>query len=257
MLEPDQVAGRGKEVSEKSLELNVCAELLQRIRAVPGCEGALWLGLTQRQERRTGLDEFIHNVGPGVALMLQFKAPWRTSVADDLYKFSINERQHEALEDLASHYPQAVHYVFPFFSKWSKARQYAPDLVQDTWFVPASSLPLAELLAASTPKTGRHRVELERTGSGIVVTAHSPRVVGEAINAGEFLAGLGQSTSGVVSRPLVPQGRLRDWTRAWDDEGRPVGLTSDELARTAAVRGRGVRFTGLSALYIPSSPIDA
>ena len=59
------IAGPTKEVSEKSLELNVCAETLQYIRAWPGCQRALWLGLTQRQERRTGLDELIRSVGPG------------------------------------------------------------------------------------------------------------------------------------------------------------------------------------------------
>lgn len=200
----------------------------------------------------------IHNVGPGVVLMLQFKAPWSTSVVDSRYKFSINERQHEALEDLAARYPEAVHYVFPFFTTWSKAREYAPNLVQDTWLVPASSIPLAELQAASSPKTGRHRVELERTGSGIDVTVHSPRVVGEAINAGDFLAGpIVQTTSRTLSRPLVPHGLLRDWIRAWDEDSRAVGLTSDELPRAAAVSAGRVRFRGLSALYIPSSPSNA
>ena len=171
------------------------------------------------------------------------------------YKFSINERQHEALEDLASRYPQAVHYVFPFFSTWAKAREYAPDLVQDTWLVPASSVLLAELQAASSPKTGRHRVELERTGSSIEVTVHSPRVVGQAINAGEFLAELsGQANSLSLARRLVPHGLLREWIRAWDEDGRAVGLTSDEFSRAPAVSARRVRFTGLSALYIPTSP---
>ena len=249
MVEPHPIAGPGREVSEKSLELNVCAELLQRVRILPGCEGALWLGLTQRQERRKGLDEFIDNVGPGVALMLQFKAPWPTSAVDHLYKFSINEQQHEALEDLAAYHPDAVHYVFPFFSRWSKAKEYAPDLVQDTWLVPASSIPLAVLQAVSSPKTGRHRVELERTGSGIVATVHSRRVVGEVVNAGEFLAELDRTLSGAVSRSLVPDGRLRDWIRSWDDDSRAVRVTSDAPASIAG----GVRFKGLSALYIPSS----
>ena len=143
------IAGPGKEVSEKSLELNVCAELLQHIRSWPGCEKALWLGLTQAQERRKGIDELIRNVGPGFALMLQFKAPWPTSVVDDLYKFSINERQHEALEQLSGQHPEAVHYVFPLYSKWQKADRYAPDLAQDTWLVPVSSMPLTSLTAFS------------------------------------------------------------------------------------------------------------
>ena len=180
------IAGPGKEISEKSLQLNVCAEMLQQIRTWPGCQKALWLGLTQRQERRTGLDELIRNVGTGSSLMLQFKAPWPSSYVDDLYKFSINERQHEALEQLADDYPDAVYYVFPFYSKWIKADRHAPDLAQDTWLVPVSSISLTLLTSPSTPATGRHRVELKRIDSRITVTAHSPEVIGEAVNAKQY-----------------------------------------------------------------------
>ena len=55
----------------------------------------------------------IRNVGPGFTLMLQFKSPWVTPRGnDDLYKFSVNEQQHEALEGVASDHPNAVLYVF-------------------------------------------------------------------------------------------------------------------------------------------------
>ena len=96
-----------KEVSEKSLELNVCAEMLQEIRRWQGCQGAVWYGMTQRQERCTGLDEMVSNT-PGYSLMLQFKSPWATSRENDLYKFSINHNQHQTLERLATKYPKAV-----------------------------------------------------------------------------------------------------------------------------------------------------
>ena len=226
------IVGRGKEVSEKSLELNVCAEFLQYIRAWPGCQRALWLGLTQAQERRTGLDELIRNVGPGSSLMLQFKAPRATSAVDSLYKFSINERQHGALEQLACRYPEAVHYVFPLYSKWSKVDRHAPDLAQDTWLVPVSSIPLAYLTSVSSPSTGLHRVELERINSGITVTAYSPEVVGQAVNAKEFFAE--RSGRSLDARPSgVPSADLKEWVQAWD--GKSFAL----------------RFRGLRALYVP------
>ena len=76
--------------------------------------------MTQAQERRKGIDELIRNVGPGFSLMLQFKAPWPTSLVYNLYKFSINEKRHEALEQLSGQYSEAVHYVFPLYSKWHK-----------------------------------------------------------------------------------------------------------------------------------------
>ena len=225
------IVGRGKEVSEKSLELNVCAELLQYIRAWPGCQGALWLGLTQAQERRTGLDELIRNVGPGSSLMMQFKAPWPTSIVDRLYKFSINERQHEALEQLAGRYPDAVHYVFPLYSKWHKADRHAPDLAQDTWLVPVSSIPLRNLTSLSSPATGRHRVELGRINSGVTVTAYSPEVEGEAVNAKDFFVERsGQSLDAWSSG--VPSADLKEWVQTWDE------------------KSFALRFRGLHALYV-------
>ena len=227
------IVGPGKEVSEKSLELNVCAELLQYIRSWRGCQKALWLGLTQRQERRTGLDELIRNVGDGFSLMLQFKAPWPTSVVDNLYKFSINERQHGALEQLASQYPRAVYYVFPLYSQWIKADQHAPDLAQDTWLVPVSSMPLAMLKSQSTPRSGRHRVDIERINSQISVTANSPQVIGEVINAREYFVERGRMESLSVGPVGVPSGQLREWIDHWDEQS------------------FSLRFRGLNALYVP------
>ena len=227
------IVGPGKEVSEKSLELNVCAEMLQYIRSWPSCEKALWLGLTQRQERRTGLDELIRNVGPGSSLMLQFKAPWPTSIVDSLYKFSINERQHEALEQLADQYPEAVYYVFPLYSKWTKADQDAPDLAQDTWVVPVASMPLTLLTSLSSPSSGRHRVELERINSQITVTAHSPEVIGEAINAKEFFLDGSMAHSLDARSSRVPSDHLLEWIENWDQ------------------KGFAPRFRSLNALYVP------
>ena len=227
------IVGPGKEVSEKSLELNVCAELLQHIRSWPGCEKALWLGLTQAQERRKGIDELIRNVGPGFSLMLQFKAPWPTSLVDSLYKFSINERQHEALEQLASQYPEAVYYVFPLYSKWTKADRHAPDLAQDTWLVPVSSMPLTLLTSLSTPASGRHRVELERINSQITVTAYSPEVIGEAVNAKEYFVERSGGQS-LDARPSgIPSDDLREWVGLWDE------------------KSFALRFRGLNSLYVP------
>jgi len=227
------IAGQGKEISEKSLELNVCAELLQYIRSWPGCGKALWLGLTQRQERLAGIDELIRNVGVGFSLMLQFKAPWPSSRVDDLYKFSINERQHEALEQLAGQYPGAVYYVFPLYSKWSKADQHAPDLSQDTWLVPVSSIPSVLLSSLASPSSGRHRVDLQRIGPQVRVTVHSPEVVGEAINAKEYFGVGGRSLSPTIGSTGVPSDQLRAWVSRLDRQ---------DFA---------LRFRGLNALFVP------
>lgn len=67
------------------------------------------------------------------------------------------------------------------------ADQHAPDLSQDPWLIPVSSVPFSLITALSTPASGRHRLELERIYSQITVAAYSPEVVGEAINAEEYL----------------------------------------------------------------------
>ena len=226
---------RRKEVSEKSLELNLCAELLQYIRSWPGCDRALWFGLTQAQERQEGIDARIRNAGPGVSIILQFKAPWATSLEDSLYKFSVNEQQHEAMEDLAGNNANAVHYVLPLFSTWRKADQHAPDLAGDTWLVPVSCIPLVTLTALSSPSTGLHRVDVQRANSSVTVTFHSPEVIGEAINARQFFLQGGMTQ--LVSNDDVNIGSL--------------GVSSDELLGWVE-RWSHLRFRGLNALFIPT-----
>lgn len=44
-----------KRVSEKTLELNIVGEILERVRHYPGCQQAFWFGMTQRQEAMMGV----------------------------------------------------------------------------------------------------------------------------------------------------------------------------------------------------------
>ena len=192
--------------------------------------------MTQRQERRNGLDQLIRNAGIGSSLMLQFKSPWPTSRVDCLYRFSINERQHEALESLANRYPKAVYYVLPLYTTWEKADKHAPDLMRDTWLMPVDSIPVALLTSRSTPASGRHRVDVVCEGSQPTATVHSPVIEASMINAGELFADIGDA--GVFrarSDGGVPSEELHKWVARWDRDGRPV------------------RFRGLKALYVPQS----
>ena len=225
---------RRKEISEKSLELNVCAEFLQYIRSWPGCARALWFGLTQAQERLDGIDEYIRNVGGGTALMLQFKSPWYSS-STSLYKFSINEEQHRAMERLATLRGDSVYYVFPLYNRWSKADSHAPDLAQDTWLVPVSSIPYSTLVGSSPSSNPRHRVDVERSSVGISFTAHSPEVRGNGINAKQFFEQQtfgDQMKSGVSG---ISADLLREWLSGWVSPDAPI------------------RFKGLNALFVPQS----
>ena len=134
---------------------------------------------------------------------------------------------------MAGRNPDAVFYVFPLYSKWIKADRHAPDLAQDTWLVPVSSIPLSLLTAVSTPASGRRRLELERTSSQITVIAHSPEVVGEAINAKEYFEERSRGQSLDVRSSGVTSDHLREWVQLWDE------------------KSFALRFRGLNALYVP------
>jgi len=211
-----------KEISEKTLELNACAEMIQHIRSHPGLGKASWHGLTQREERQEGLDAKINNT-PGVALMLQFKSPWVTSRVDRVYKFSINRGQHIVMESLRS--PGAVHYVFPLYSKWWKMDRDAPNILQDTWLVPVECIPSKYLAKDSTT------IEVSKLSpSGVRVSGQNWESKCRAINARDYF-----QPSTVIMSDLRGVGvdalQLREWIDSWN--------------------WTTLRFRGLGILYIP------
>lgn len=213
-----------KQVSEKSLELNLCAELIQCIRARKGCEGAVWFGMTQLQEYRTGLDETVTNA-PGYSLMLQFKSPHATSTYDHHYKFSINRRQHKTLKELTKGHPRAAYYVFPLYSKWRKILDHSPRLTKDTWLVPVSCISLNP-----SPKQDSYQIDLRRNGSQIEVSGPHLQVKCNAINAWNYCID-------VQDQSLNP---------------REVGVPSDILKdRVLTLQDSRLRFRGLNAVYLP------
>ncbi len=212
-----------RHVSEKSLELNLCAELIQCIRARKGCEGAVWFGMTQQQERRTGLDETMINAR-GHSLMLQFKSPYATSTHDH-YKFSINRRQHEALESLAIGNPKAAYYVFPLYSKWRKILDHSPNLTKDTWLVPVSCISLN-----SPPSQNSYQIDLRRNGRKIKLLGPNLQVKCDAINARSYCVD-------VQDQSLNP---------------REVGVRSEKLKEEIEKwQDARLRFRGLNAVCLP------
>ena len=217
-----------KEISEKSLELNICSEMLQCLRSHTSLQKALWVGLTQREEREIGLDERLRNAS-GVALMLQFKSPWATSRVNDLYKFSINKDQHEALGRLG--HPEAVFYVFPLYSKWLKADIHAPNLLQDTWLLPASCIPSSKLVQESTPIYLRRHADLHISVTGHPAGYPSREANCDAINAGEYLQ-MSEGQMADILPSLISISQLREWV--------------DTL------EGIVPRFRGLGFFYLPS-----
>lgn len=119
-------------VSEKTLELNVAAEILAEVRSWPGASGAVWIGLTQAQERIRGYDEALANVPMRYYFALQFKAPHAQPPNSSPYTFSINEQQNDNLLVLARLRPAAVRYVFPLINTMRALTSASPNLLDRT-----------------------------------------------------------------------------------------------------------------------------
>ena len=126
-------------VSEKSLELNVGAELLMLLRWQWGMPKAYLRGLTQREESREGVDSFLQLPQGTRIFAFQFKAP-KGRREGEPYRFTIQRRQHDLLSQLAAGSPGNVFYVLPYYVLSAKLQRYVPCLLHDTWFLPVGSM---------------------------------------------------------------------------------------------------------------------
>ena len=208
-----------REVSEKTLEINVCAEILADIRARPGCRAAYWIGMKQDQESRNGLDELLRNA-PGFHLMLQFKSPAADPPDTLPYSFGLSGRQLSCLRRLAALHPGAVHYVFPFFNTLRTLQAALPNLLSDTWFLPVARMP---------PGT-RHRAECT-PGTAVIYSEPTK----EPLKTWTQLAERQWNT---IRKESIPSKLLLEWMHS----------VSKEFHGPVA----GQIFRGLGTIYFPS-----
>ncbi len=126
-------------VSEKSLELNVGAELLALLRGRWRMPKTYLRGLTQREESQEGAD-FFAQLSPKTRIFaFQFKAP-KGRQEGEPYRFTIQRRQHEKLSALAAGSTGNVFYVLPYYVLPAKLQRCVPCLLRDTWFLPVGSM---------------------------------------------------------------------------------------------------------------------
>ena len=126
-------------VSEKSLELNVGAELLALLRGPLEMPKAYLRGLTQREESQEGVDFFAQMTPETRVFAFQFKAPGGRGEGEP-YRFTIQRSQHEKLSALAGGSTENVFYVLPYYVQPVKLQDYVPNLLDDTWFLPVGSM---------------------------------------------------------------------------------------------------------------------
>ncbi len=141
-------------VSEKSLELNVGAELLFILRNGWGMPKAYLRGLTQREESQEGVD-FFAQLNPTARLFaFQFKAPKGKS--DTLpYRYTLMQEQHDLLYNLAQNAPASVFYVLPFYVTEPKLQRDVPILLRDTWFLKIDQMDTAAVFGTTQKRTMR------------------------------------------------------------------------------------------------------
>ena len=125
---------RTKKVSEKTLELNVGAELLNWLRGPLRLPNVYLRGLTQREEHREGVDFFAELAPSARIFAFQFKAPQGPS--DRIpYRYTLQRQQHTALHALARRSRNSVFYVLPFFVSPLKLQYHVPSLLPETRFL--------------------------------------------------------------------------------------------------------------------------
>lgn len=209
-------------VSEKSLELNVGAELLMIFRCVCRMPRTYLRGLTQREESQEGVD-FFAQLHPSVRLFaFQFKAPLRGRERQP-YKYKLKRDQHELLFNLAQMRPMSVFYVFPFFITEGKLQRYVPLLMRDTWFADVGTMEPAQAFGRQSSKT----INCRRKSASINPDFELRRFVGERIPLDMREAGIrpaefdkwyrefrkGRSSSAGRPNPWLARGlRLAIWS---------------------------------------------
>jgi len=128
-------------VSEKTLELNIGAEILQIVRMRHGCSKASLRGLTQAEEYAHGADFYAEMPDETRVYAFQFKAPKKGPEMEP-YLFTIRSDQHAALYGAASGNRGSVFYCFPYYVGTAKLVRDLPTLQRDTWLLDVASVPL-------------------------------------------------------------------------------------------------------------------
>jgi len=132
-------------LSEKTIELNVCAQIS---RALPG--GAFWFGLTQDQEKRAGFDACAR-IG-GRLVIIQFKASDYV-LRSGARRFTLQHHQLTALQRQVRSRQRSVFYLFPLLGTTGDLTKGA-DLLARSCLLDVARVPV---LAPPTTRKGSLR----------------------------------------------------------------------------------------------------
>ncbi len=147
-------------LSEKTIELNICAQINQNLRSK-----ILWFGLTQAQEAKSGFDAAtrLH----GRILLFQFKASNLTMVGTGARRFSLEHDQLQTLINQIHGFRRSVFYIFPLIGDTHELNYYRGDFFGNTWALDVSTLPNPFPLPTTNTIPTRLRVNRKHYGDVI------------------------------------------------------------------------------------------
>lgn len=178
-------------LSEKTLELNICAQMSARLNPH---QNLLWFGLTQKQEARAGFDACAKLRGR--LLVFQFKASNHVLMSGKR-RFLAPHHQFVALKAISGSSARSVFYAFPMIGNTLEVKK-NPDLLQQTWLLDlaiAPSLSPPTTTSGSPRKNGCHNVYV----SPGKVEIHSDPVQATLINASDLASSGFRGTEGLQS----------------------------------------------------------
>lgn len=153
-----------KRLNEKTLEINVCAELTNYFRLF-GFQ-SVWRGLSQHEEKRWGFDGATQ-LPNGRLIFFQWKASKGISQRGGGYKFMLDDEQMKRLVRLAKRYPQAVYYGLPQVADWGDFRKQGFHALPETRFLEVGQLQGHPSLG----QQGSHTATIINNGSQVRVTS--------------------------------------------------------------------------------------
>ena len=119
-------------LSEKTLELNICAQINERT-----SRRHIWFGLTQKQEAKAGFDACARFNGR--LIIFQFKASNYT-LSNGLRRFYGSHDQMQNLINRCHGYFRSVFYVFPLVGNTLELHREGGDVVSSTWLMDVAIL---------------------------------------------------------------------------------------------------------------------
>lgn len=166
-------------ISEKTVELNVTAELLNWLYRQTGVTHTA-IGPSQSVEGRLGYD--VHYHGHGIAALIQFKRAYVNKT--DIWEWRLNHTakkdQHWRLQKLEQHV--SVFYAFPYFCTVEETAKKRMQLLTSTfWFKPSTIKPHGG-------PTGYHSVRYDPSSGRWWVTSRHEVELPQPLRLGDITA---------------------------------------------------------------------